>query len=78
MSEIEDKVLGREKKSVAAGKQKNHFGPQTIWQVCKKGCGPVFFNGNMVYEMLTSDGKQKAQKGVKKFEDGEFVFERRS
>ncbi len=76
MSEIEDKVLGREIKTAAAVKQKNYFGSQIIWQVCKKGCGPVFFNGSMVYEMLTSDGKQKARKGVKKLEDGEFVFER--
>lgn len=75
MSELEDKILGKEKKVKPLRVQKDVFGTDMVWSVKKNGCGQCLFNGRMIYEMISPEGKAKARKGVKKFTDGNFVFE---
>lgn len=76
MSQIESKVLGQDKKSIQEHIKKNVFDAKVVWKVSKKGCGKNLINGAMAYEMLSSEGKQKALKGNKKILDNNFVFER--
>lgn len=78
MSEIEDKILGKEMKEKPEAVKKNYFSSSCIWQVSKEGCGANLANGMMVYEMLSADGKKKALKGTRKIADKGFTFERRS
>lgn len=77
MSEIEDKILGIEKKNSVAFVKKNVFETDAVWFVSKEGCGKNLINGVMAYEMLSPDGKRKALKGNKKISDHGFVFERK-
>lgn len=76
MSEIEDKILGKEKKQKAETVKKNIFGVDSVWLVSREGCGKNLINGLMAFEMLSPDGKKKALKGSKKLTDKGFVFER--
>ncbi len=78
MSEIEDKILGREKKEKTPVAKKDVFATAIVWHVSKEGCGKTLFNGKTVYEMLSPEGKKKAQKGNKKIVEKGFVFERRN
>ena len=77
MSEIEDKILGREKKAKSPAVKHDYFADTVVWQVSKEGCGTCSFNGKMVYEMLSADGKRNAKKGQQKFSDNGFVFQRK-
>lgn len=78
MSEIEDKILGREKSSQTRPAKKDYFTTHIVWFVSKKGCGKCIFNGQMVKEMMSVEAKQKARNGSKKIIDKEFIFERKS
>ena len=77
MSEIEDKILGKEKKAKNPDIKHDYFADAIVWQVFKEGCGTCSFNGKMVYEMLSTEGKRKAKKGQQKFSDNGFVFQRK-
>lgn len=78
MSEIEDKILGKEHTAKANAEKKDYFNAAVIWQVSKNGCGKSTFNGQMVKEMMSPEAKQKARKGNKKINDKEFIFERKN
>lgn len=76
MSEIEDKILGKNKAKKMFLPDKECFTAAAVWKVSKDGCGSSCFNGKMVYEMLSDEGKQKASRGRQKFFDNGFVFQR--
>ncbi len=77
MSVIEDKILGKNKQKKILLPDKECFAATAVWKVSKEGCGSSCFNGKMVYEMLSDEGKQKAGKGRQKFSDNGFIFQRR-
>ena len=76
MNQIENKVLGKDKKTIQERIKKDVFDPKIVWKISKQGCGQNLANGAMAHEMLSFDGKKKALKGNKKIYDNGFVFER--
>ncbi len=78
MSQIENKVLGQDKKIIQERVKKDVFASKVVWVVSKAGCGSNLINGVMAYEMLSASGKAKAFKGNKKISDKGFIFERKN
>lgn len=76
MSDIEDKILGRVKKKKNPVSENNYFSADTVWKVTRPECGVSVFNGIMVYEMLSPEGKVKARKGTKRIQDKGIEFVR--
>lgn len=76
MSELEDKILGKDKAKKSVSRRMDYFSTTVVWKVSKAGCGTTIMNGKMVYEMLSSEAKQKAAKGTKRILDKGFEFVR--
>ena len=77
MTELENKILGKTE-TVKPAMQKQFLTSEVVWKVAKTGCGSSLYSGRMVAEMLSSEGKKKAQKGGKKISENGFTFERMS
>lgn len=76
MSELENKILGKDKAKKAPARRTDHFATAVVWKVSKPGCGTTVMNGRMVYEMMSSEAKQKAAGGTKRILDKGFEFVR--
>lgn len=76
MSDMEYKILGKEKKNAAKIKGQEAFKAQAVWKISRKGCGIMLTNGVMVAQMLSAEGKTKALNGALTITDADCVYER--
>ena len=76
MSDLEDKILGKEKRNTSKAKPQNIFSAENVWKISRPKCGITLTNGVIASEMFSPEGKAKALKGNKKIVDSNCVFER--
>lgn len=76
MSEVEDKILGKLKKTDKEALCKDYLAADNIWKIRRYGCVVMLTNGLIAAEQMDAEAKAKALKGVKKITCKDFVFER--
>lgn len=76
MSGMEDKILGKEKKSIENLKTQDALTARAVWKITRTGCGVMLTNGVMTAQMLSAESKAQALKGVSKITEENCIYER--